>query len=340
MKTTTQSILSDPDLLAARDAGLAQLEKLYQGQTPEQVMMLAGICCYSEDAGPGWEAWLDRSLDALAAQAEKSLDRRVFRPLCINYNPRGVHFIDHLFGAQVFQMDDASWQARPLQTPPGRLQPPDLEHHPAWQAMKNFALAFLERDVPGVLFGLPTIASVLNVAVNLYGQDILLAMKLEPEAVKHDLKVIGDVLCALHAWYLEHIPLDQLQCILPHERCQPPGYGQLCGCTTQLISARSYAEFVAPHDERLLGLYPHGGMIHLCGAHTQHIGAWREMKPLRAIQVNDRAAGDLETYHQALRTDQVFYVMPGESMPVRRALEITRGERLVIQGDFSLVETL
>ena len=34
-----------------------------------------------------------------------------------------------------------------------------------------------------MLFGLPTVASVLNIAVNLYGDRILLAMLTEPEAV-------------------------------------------------------------------------------------------------------------------------------------------------------------
>ncbi|NLG72449.1 MAG: hypothetical protein GX495_10455 [Chloroflexi bacterium] len=333
MNPSTRAILSAPDLIAARDAGLARLEALYRGEAPSPVNVLAGICCYSEDAGQNWEAWLDHALDELASQAHSSLDPHVFRPLCINFNPRGVHFIDHLFGADVFRMDDGSWQVHMLSTPVGSLQRPDLDNHPTWRMMQQFALAFVERDVPAVLFGLPTIASVLNIAVNLYGQEVLLAMKTEPEAVRRDLQVISDVLCAIHAWYIEHIPSRQLQCILPHERCQPPGYGQLCGCTTQLISARSYAEFVAPHDDRLLSLYPNGGMIHLCGGHTQHIPTWRDMKSLRSVQVNDRAARDLETYFNALRPDQVFYVMPCEGMTIERILEITAGRRLVIQAD-------
>ncbi len=312
---------------------MARLDALYKGGKPQPVNVLAGVCKYTEDDITDWESWLDRSLMELAKESHKSLDPNVYRPLCVNYNPRGVHFIDHLLGADVFRLEDHSWQVHPLKSAVGSLQAPDLDHLPAWQSMQAFALAFVEREVPAVLFGLPTIASVLNIAVNLYGQDILLGMMLDPDAVRHDLGVISDLLCTIHNWYLQHIPLAQLQCILPHERCQPPGYGQLCGCTTQLVSARQYASFIAPHDDRLLSVYPNGGMIHLCGGHTQHISVWREMKSLRAIQVNDRAARDMESYFQGLSKDQVLYVMPCEGMSVERILEITQGERLVIQAD-------
>ncbi len=37
-------------------------------------------------------------------------------------------------------------------------------------------------------------------------------------------------------------------------------------------------------DDELLLVYPHGGMIHLCGSHTQYIPVWREMKFLRAVE--------------------------------------------------------
>ena len=173
---------------------------------------------------------------------------------------------------------------------------------------------------------------MLNIAVNLYGQQILVGMVDEPEAAKHDLQLINEILCRLHDWYRANVPVTCRQCILPHERCAPPDYGQLCGCTTHLISARMYRQFIAPLDDQLLSLYPNGGMIHLCGEHTQHIPAWREMKSLRAIQLNDRAAWDLERYYRELRPDQVFYLYPCEGMPVERILKITGGERVVIQG--------
>ena len=162
---------------------------------------------------------------------------------------------------------------------------------------------------------------------------VLLAMLTDPDAVRHDLRVISDLLCAIHRWYLAHVPPEQVQCILPNGRCQPPGYGQLCGCTTQLVSGATYREFVAPLDDELLSTYPHGGMIHLCGMHTQHIPAWNEMRSLRALQLNDRAAEDLAMYFHEMREDVVFYVNPCEGMPVERIVEITGGQRVVVVAD-------
>ena len=74
-------------------------------------------------------------------------------------------------------------------------------------------------------------------------------------------------------------------------------------------------------------------MIHLCGAHTQHIPAWNEMRSLRALQLNDRAAEDLAVYFHEMRQDVVFYVNPCEGMPVERIVEITEGQRTVVVAD-------
>jgi hypothetical protein len=74
-------------------------------------------------------------------------------------------------------------------------------------------------------------------------------------------------------------------------------------------------------------------MIHLCGDHDHHIPVWREMGTLRAVQMNDRAAADLELYFTGLRTDQILYVDPCEQMPMERILSITGGKRLVLVAD-------
>ena len=325
--------LSDPQVVAARNHGLDRLGALFNGERLDGPFYLSGINCYTEDDDPNWSNWLDQSLDFLVNAAGQSQDKLVFRPLCINYNPHGVHFVDALMGADVFRLPDGSWQVHPLSSPIGTLEAPDLDQLPGWQVMKAFARAFVERNAPSVIFGLPTIASVLNIAVNLYGQDILAAMYEQPEAAQHDLLIINDVLCQLHGWYRANIPSEQLQCIIPDGRCEPVGFGQLCGCTTQLVSQKTYRQFIAPLDDALLSLYPHGGMIHLCGKHTQHIPIWRELASFRAFQLNDRAAEDLALYFNGLREDQIIYVNPFEGMPVEHILEITGGRRVVIVGN-------
>ena len=329
MKSETRKILDDPELIEVREAHFMRLEALYAGEKLENEFILQGIGRYTEDDGPDWEKWLDESLDSLAEQAEEAKNPDVFRPLVINYNPHGVHFIDYLFGAEVFQLEGGGWQVRYLESPIGELEYPDLESNDSWRAVTAFTHAFLERDVPAVLFALPTIASTLNIAVNLYGQKILEAMLLEPEAARHDLRVINHLLCDIHRWYRKKIPQEQLQCIVAASRCQPPGFGQLCGCTTQLLSPELYQEFIAPLDDELLSVYPYGGMIHLCGAHTQHIPIWREMKSLRAVQTNDIASEDLAKYFNELRSDQIFYINSCQEMPINRIREITGGCRVV-----------
>ncbi len=54
------------------------------------------------------------------------------------------------------------------------------------------------------------------------------------------------------------------------------------------------------------------------------------MKPLHAVQINDRAAEDLKLYFEGLRDDQIIYLTPSESMTIEKAIEITGGKRLVI----------
>ncbi len=71
-------------------------------------------------------------------------------------------------------------------------------------------------------------------------------------------------------------------------------------------------------------------MIHLCGTHTQHIPVWKEMKAVRAVQINDRASEDLPFYFSQLREDQIIYANPCEKMKISEILEITKGTRIVL----------
>ena len=90
-----------------------------------------------------------------------------------------------------------------------------------------------------------------------------------------------------------------------------------------------YDRLIAPLDDALLGDYPNGGMIHLCGSHTQHIPAFRAMKNLRALQLNDRASHDLKQYLEGLRDDQIIYLAPCKGMTIDQAIEISKGNRIV-----------
>jgi len=197
MKSETKKILTDPALIEARDYHVARLEKMFAGETLEKPFLLRGVLCFSIHNLTNYEEWLDASLDELAQKAELLHNPYIFQPLAINFDPWGVHFIDKVFHADVFDLH-GSWQVHPVTSAVGTLEPPDLENNEAWQLNKNFATAFLAREVTVPFFGQPTISSALNIGVNLYGQELLLAMKTDPAAAHHDLKIINDTLCQFH----------------------------------------------------------------------------------------------------------------------------------------------
>jgi len=329
-----RQVLNDPRLIAERDAWFARLASHFDRNIRNQPFRLAGHVAGVNsgflDTSP--EKRMGESLETLAGMISDtgSPDDGRFRPRCVECPFYGVHFIDKIFGADVFWMDD-NWHSRHLKTPVGALEFPDLENDKTWAMARRTAQAFVESGVQLPLFGMPTLSSALNIAVNLYGQEILTAMLEEPDAARHDLRVVNDLIMTLHKWYIANVPEANLQPVISWWRTQPPGHGQLCGCTTQLVSGEQYAEFIAPLDNALLGLYPRGGMIHLCGAHAQHAAVIRDMPNVRAVQVNDRAAHDLPVWYSTLRDDQMIYFEPCAKMPPERAFEITNGgDRLVI----------
>jgi hypothetical protein len=335
MNPATRTLLNDPELLAARAAWMGRLTRLFAGQPADTVFALNGVtgnAAAEQHRDP--ERWVAEVLDDLAARAEALRDRAVFRPLIVGPWPYGVHFIDRIFGADVYELDSpGNWQARVLNTPVGSLRPPDLDRDPTWAVARRLLEAFLEADVAVPIYSMPVLSSPLNIGLNLYGQDLLAAMLLSPAAARHDLRVITDVIGALHRWHRDRVPPAQLQATVACGRAQPPGYGQLCGCSCHVLSGDQYREFIAPLDDELLSLYPGGGLIHLCGQHTQHIPVWRAMKSLRSIQINDRAAEDLPIYFEGLRKDQILYVNPCPGMMVDQIMEITGGRRLVMAMD-------
>ncbi|MCE5327246.1 MAG: hypothetical protein LLG01_12630 [Planctomycetaceae bacterium] len=333
IKSETRRILNDPEFLALQQGGLERLGRLFAGQTPEKPFVLAGQVsggqCNLYDEP---ERWITEALDDLAGKVSTLKDADVYRPLSVAPWPYGVHFIDRIFGADVYELDPGNWQVRVLKTPVGTLPRPDLAADPTWNTVRRLATAFTEAQVCVPFYGCPVLSSALNIGLNLYGQELLVAMMVDPEAARRDLRVINDVILDLHRWYRGHVPRAQLQMVETYGRIQPPGHGQICGCSTHLLSPELYEQFIAPLDEEVFALYEHGGMIHLCGTHAQHIGAWRGSKVFRAFQMNDRAAQDFEQYYDRLRDDQVMYVNinPAIGVSRQRVMNHSHGRRVVL----------
>lgn len=336
MKETARKILTDPELVTIRQAWEQRLRELFDGRIPDSPLYLwgrlwTGKTDMYEDAAKRVEEALGEIEEKVGKHRDKVTDKTIFRPILVGSALHGVHFVDKIFGADVYELDGRkdNWQVRYLTSSVGTLERPDLEANSPWAAAKAFAEAFVASGATFPVLQLPTIASALNIGMNLYGQELLVAMMVGPAAVHHDLEVINDVLLEIHDWYRANVPFDSLHQVASVGRYQPPGSGQICGCSTQLISAEQYRTFVAHHDDAILSRYPNGGMIHLCGTHTQHNDTWREMKSLKSIQLNDRASEDLETYLDEL-PEKVYYVLPCEGMPLERILELAKDHKIVI----------
>ena len=335
LSNAAHRILNEPTLISIRDDWFARLQWLFNGaDDSEKVFAINGVngnCADISLLYSNPERWVIEGLENLAEQAERAKNADIFTPLCIQNDVFGVHYIDSIFGCRVF-FEHGQWYNDCLDCEVGELSPPDIDKSEAWQLTRRITEAFVSADVKLPVYGLPTIASTLNVAVNIYGERILMAMLSEPEAAAHDLKIINDTLIDLHRRMAAILPPEQLQPVIPDGRTQPHGFGQICGCTTQLISANCYKNMIAPLDSKLLGVYREGGMIHLCGVHEQHIPIFRDMKNLRSVQLNDRASEGLAEYYNELRSDQIIYLYPCDNMPIEKAVEITGGNRLVLVG--------
>ena len=197
MTNYTRHILNDTRLISVRDEHFTGLGRIFDG-TEDATFYLSGINGRSEIAiydEP--ELHLAGCLEDLAQMAEDARDTDIFRPLCFECDIYGVHYVDSIFGCHVYHKH-GQWYNDPLDSEVGELGTPDIDKSPVWQLTRRVAAAFVAADVALPVFGLPTIASTLNIAVNLYGERILTAMLCEPEAAVRDLQTINDVLMELH----------------------------------------------------------------------------------------------------------------------------------------------
>ena len=95
------------------------------------------------------EQALKNDLASLAEQAAGFRPVSRFVPFCVEGEFYGVHFVDKIFGADVF-FQDGQWYNRPLKTEVGELKEPDLENSETWLMAKAYAQAFLDCRKDGI----------------------------------------------------------------------------------------------------------------------------------------------------------------------------------------------
>ncbi len=322
-------ILNDPDLIKAREYHMDRLERLYRGETLESPFYLRGIIGESNaDAYKEPEKWVEESLTNLSEHAEEILDRKVFHPLGLEKWLYGVHFTDRVFGSELYSDGELFWK-NGLKNKIGELPVPDLCHNETWKMAQELTLAMVNSGVKLPFFTTQVLGEPWNQLFNLYKEEALVAFYENPDGLRRDLSVVTDTLVQMHEWYLKTIPEEQFQNVCMAVRCQPRGYGQMCGCSTHLISGELYKEFIEEFDDRIFSVYKKGGMYHLCGNHTQHLPYWSKDPLVKAFQVNGPATDQLKTYYEKGRKDQILYVYFNEEttreVTEEKALEITEG---------------
>ena len=280
------------------------------------------------------QAWLDDVLEDMRGQSDTLADRATFRPAIIELDPWGVHYIDQFFGANVYFYAGQVWNDE-LKYDLSELAPPDVVHSPLFQQSLELGQIVSSATQAKVLVAGPVLSCPANIAINLFGQRFLEALLERPALAQRTLRIITDVIITLTRAWKDRIPPEIHRNFVSLNRCTPPGFGEIDGCATQLISGAHYRQYFAPLDEEILRVSAQGGLIHICGSHQQHISTWAQMKALRAIQLNDRAADDLALFYAQTRPDQTLYVTPHEHLTIAQILEITHGHRTILQASLS-----
>ena len=331
-----EMVLTDNELAAIQARHEQRLRGICQGKRLPSVITIAPY----QVSVPQWgeydvEEWLDDACNRLAEQRDLLADTINYRPLSLSVNRAGHHFVGAALGCRMGE--DASGTMVVL--PEGRLSWDEQTFYvpdPLGCPLVREALEVVDRilDITKgrIPIELPHIPSPLMLAVDLFGEEFLIALAdedIEPSRrLLEELTLFGERLAAT---FIQRFPDAPLRGYYTGGwNLMPLGYSCLLGCTTQLVSPTTYAELIADLDQRLLGRPWQGGCMHLCGHHTQHAATWGAMPELKALQLNDAACDDLEIYFRNLREDQFLIVMPTDSMPVQECLRITKGERLVL----------
>jgi hypothetical protein len=324
------------ETLAIQTAHRATFDRLYAG---DHVAPLPAICgAYLGYYGPAEDdalaAWCAETLPGVVDEiVAKAANPRAFYPLVLEFAPLGVHFVDALFGARVFHTEHTVWSDEL----PGSLadQPAlDVAAHPLVSWMQRATATLLAQLPAPIAVTTPIFSSPLNVTLNLFGERALVDLADPDPDTLRGLDRITAAIADLHRLMRRWFP-ERVRFYCSSTRFAPDGVGHLCGCSTQLVSAATYAGHFAPRDAAVLTVYSGGGTLHLCGHHTQHLAAWRAMPALRAVQLNDAASDEFPAYFAGLRDDQLIYLSPTDTMPLSRIMAVSGGRRVIYQGEIA-----
>ena len=146
-----REILNRPDLIKKRDSWFARMEKVfggeYTGWNSQYVLGVDGVVSHIPyDPAVPAKVRVEAALETAAQNCTALENEAYFRPVCVEYPPFGVHYIDKLLGAEV-SFYAGQWYNKYMTTPIGSLKMPALEEDPLWQdSMRVAEVKFTWRE--------------------------------------------------------------------------------------------------------------------------------------------------------------------------------------------------
>lgn len=185
----------------------------------------------------------------------------------------GNYFMPALFGCEIMYVRD---QAPGFKALDGSfegmrsLRVPNFEKSPVMARLLSDTDALRKQYGESQGLGWINTGSPLNVAVNIYGEDFLMACAAEPEVAQHVLRVVGETMFRLYREY---------SAVVSPERHPLPniswGYGN---CPAVMLSPRMYREVVLPID-KWMRQQVHQFYLHHCGVFDDYIDLYIELAP-------------------------------------------------------------
>jgi hypothetical protein len=193
---------------------------------------------------------LKKRFGSFARQGAPGFDR----PPDLLTGTYGAGLVAAIYGVPIeYQPDNWPWSRhRYLSTEQlKRLEPPALDRNPAFGALMK-QIEWIARET-GRLEGYINWQGVLNNAYRLRGQDLFLDLADDPEMVRH----LFDCVTSTMIEGAKHL-----------YRCQKEAgveidHFTISNCLVNMVSARQYAEYLLPFDQRIAGEFRLIG-IHNC----------------------------------------------------------------------------
>ena len=330
----------DAETVAVQREHRRRLEMLCRGEQPESVPAFAAFVPRMPVVGPyDPGAWLAEAMAEMRTRAASFRDRVTYRPFALSLARFDLHFPAAVAGCPIHQDEDGRVWWTHLSKLGKRIDEfriPDLDEHHEFQEMLSLLRFVAEATRERVPVEIPYVSEPLILAVDLFGEEFLLLLAADPQRADRFLDALTEFILDMRRRFCEAVPGAPL---MPHGSCgraMPEGYNLLYECTTQLISGPAYQRHFLDRDRDLMRCGAGGAGIHLCGRHTQHCDAWQDAGELKMIQLNDRAADDLETYWRNLRPDQYVVLVPSDRVTIGDALQVTGGRQLVLAAEVDM----